>query len=123
MLADETRVLEVLDNLISNSIKFSDPGSTVTVGASFDKGEVRIWVRDHGRGIPPEDLPRVFDRFYCVDRARSRPGGSGLGLAIVSHVAAAHGGQATVESEPGKGSVFKIQFPREARPRTNGTVG
>ncbi len=114
VLADETRVLEVLDNLISNSIKFSEPGSTVTVGASYEKGEVRIWVRDHGRGIPAEDLPRVFDRFWQGARRDLR--GVGLGLAICRAIVDAHGGRIWGESTPGQGTTMSFTLPLSNAP-------
>jgi two-component system phosphate regulon sensor histidine kinase PhoR len=73
-------------------------------------------VRDTGAGIPAEDLPRVFERFYRVDKARSREkGGTGLGLSIVKHVIALHGGRVSVESEPGRGSTFRFEIPARAR--------
>jgi two-component system phosphate regulon sensor histidine kinase PhoR len=98
---------QALVNLIDNAIKFSEPGSTVQVGAAPSGPEVVIRVRDQGPGIPPEHLARIFERFYRADAGRSRKiGGSGLGLAIVKHIALAHGGRVTVESTPGKETVF-----------------
>jgi two-component system phosphate regulon sensor histidine kinase PhoR len=101
-------------NLLDNAIKFSEPGSSIEI--SVHRAEApsatAIAVRDHGCGIPPEHLPRVFERFYRVDKARSRKqGGTGLGLAIVKHIAQAHGGRVTVASELGKGSLFTIYLP------------
>jgi len=99
-------------NLIDNGIKFSYPGSTVRVESSRDETEIRITVFDNGPGIDKSHLPRLFERFYRVDKARSREmGGTGLGLAIVKHVALAHGGRVSVESTPGKGSRFSIHLP------------
>ena len=100
-------------NLIDNGIKHSGSGSKVLVQAAVEGSMVVIKVIDHGCGIPAEHLSRVFERFYRVDKARSREmGGTGLGLAIVKHVAYLHGGKVDVESTPGKGSVFSISIPR-----------
>jgi signal transduction histidine kinase len=100
-------------NLIDNAVKYSEPGTRVQVrGERVDDGIV-IRVEDAGPGIPANHLPRLFERFYRVDKGRSRElGGTGLGLAIVKHVAVAHGGRVTVDSEPGKGSRFSIVLPR-----------
>jgi len=100
-------------NLIDNAIKYSEPGSSVQVEAAQTDVEVIIRVRDRGCGIEKEHLPRLFERFYRVDKARSRKlGGTGLGLAIVKHIAQAHGGSVDVESTPGQGSVFSIRLPK-----------
>ncbi|HKK01264.1 MAG TPA: ATP-binding protein, partial [Desulfuromonadales bacterium] len=99
-------------NLIDNAVKYSEAEQAIEVTAAREGAEVVIRVRDHGRGIDAEHLPRLFERFYRVDKARSRKqGGTGLGLAIVKHIAAAHGGQVTVSSVPGEGSVFAIHLP------------
>ena len=99
-------------NLIDNAIKFSDEGSTILVKAVQIDGKISISVRDQGCGIEKRHLPRLFERFYRVDKARSRQmGGTGLGLAIVKHIAQAHGGDVSVESTPGKGSIFSINIP------------
>ena len=99
-------------NLIDNAVKYSPEGPTVHLEASREESEIVIRVRDHGCGITPEHLPRLFERFYRVDKARSRKlGGTGLGLAIVKHIAQAHGGHATVESAPNEGSVFSLHLP------------
>ena len=98
---------------MDNAVKFNHPGGAVTVLAADSEGGQTIKVRDTGPGIPPEHLPRVFERFYRVDKARSREaGGTGLGLAIVKHLALAHGGEAYVASEVGAGSEFSIKLPR-----------
>ncbi len=111
VFADPRRLEQMLTNLIDNAIKFSREGGTVTV--RHESGERdRISVGDTGEGIPPEHLNRIFERFYRVDRARSRAmGGTGLGLAIVKHLARAHGGEVTVRSERGEGSTFVIELP------------
>ena len=99
-------------NLIDNAVKYSDPGSRVEVEGLRADGEALIRVRDSGCGIPEEHIPRLFERFYRVDKARSRQlGGTGLGLAIVKHIVLAHGGQVMVESIPEKGSTFTIHLP------------
>ncbi len=99
-------------NLIDNAIKYSPEGSSVEIGAEQDGDTVVISVIDHGIGIAREHLPRLFERFYRVDKARSRDmGGTGLGLAIVKHVAASHGGSVAVESTLGVGSTFRIVLP------------
>jgi two-component system phosphate regulon sensor histidine kinase PhoR len=102
-----------LINLIDNAIKYSDPGNEVGVMAEERADEIRIRVTDRGCGIPGEHLPRLFERFYRVDKARSRAaGGTGLGLAIVKHIAHTHGGRITVESRPGEGSIFTLHLPK-----------
>jgi two-component system phosphate regulon sensor histidine kinase PhoR len=99
-------------NLIDNAVKYSPPATAVDVGARSEGGRVVIEVRDRGMGIPARDLPRVFERFYRVDKARSRElGGTGLGLAIVRHIALVHGGEVSVESWEGEGSTFRIKLP------------
>jgi two-component system phosphate regulon sensor histidine kinase PhoR len=99
-------------NLIDNAVKYSPEGSHVRVQVRKDDTHVAIAVTDEGCGIPPEHLPRIFERFYVVDKSRSRKlGGTGLGLAIVKHIAQAHGGRVTVESTPGQGSTFTLHLP------------
>src|SRR5215475_16160596 len=111
--ADRRRLDQILINLVDNAVKFNHPGGAVTVLAADSEGGQTIKVRDTGPGIPPEHLPRVFERFYRVDKARSREaGGTGLGLAIVKHLALANGGEAYVASEVGVGSEFSIKLPR-----------
>lgn len=111
--ADRRRLEQILINLVDNAIKFNHTGGSVTVAAEHDDTYQIIRVRDTGAGIPAEHLPRVFERFYRVDRARSRDaGGTGLGLAIVKHLALAHGGEAYVTSEAGLGSEFSIKLPQ-----------
>jgi two-component system phosphate regulon sensor histidine kinase PhoR len=103
---------QALVNLIDNAVKFSRSGGTVVVDGRRDDGEIVLEVRDRGTGIAQEHLPRLFERFYRVDKARSRSlGGTGLGLAIVKHIAIAHRGRVAVESAPGQGSAFSIVLP------------
>ena len=106
--ADADRLQQVLYNLVENAIKYGRNEGEVSVGAkALEEGKVEIWVRDDGPGIPTEAHERVFERFYRVDRARSREtGGTGLGLAIVKHIVQAHGGEVWVESRVGVGTTF-----------------
>ncbi len=109
---DRTQVLSAITNLLDNAIKYSDEGAAVEIGARELEGRVAIEVRDRGIGIPTKDLERIFERFYRVDKARSRAtGGTGLGLSIVRHVAQAHGGEVSVESTEGVGSTFRFVMP------------
>jgi two-component system sensor histidine kinase SenX3 len=118
---DRRQVVSAIANLLDNAVKYSDPGEPVELDAHTDGERVAVTVRDHGIGIPSRDLERIFERFYRVDRARSRAtGGTGLGLSIVRHVAQAHGGEVGVESREGEGSTFTLQLPI-ARRRTGGT--
>ena len=99
-------------NLVDNAIKYSPAGGSVQVGCEVTDDELAISVRDQGPGIAREHLPRLFERFYRVDKARSRDlGGTGLGLAIVKHITQAHGGRVSVESVLGEGSTFRIHLP------------
>jgi len=99
-------------NLVDNAIKYSERGGSVEVEARFVEGWLEVAVTDRGVGIPARDLDRIFERFYRVDRARSRAtGGVGLGLSIVRHVAANHGGEVTVQSKEGEGSTFVLRIP------------
>ena len=112
---DRRQLVSAIYNLLDNAVKYSDPGSSVTVGARTDGRSVEVSVSDHGVGIPRRDLERVFERFYRVDRARSRDtGGTGLGLAIVRHIAKNHGGSVRVESTEGTGSTFMLSLPGRA---------
>jgi signal transduction histidine kinase len=111
-LADRNRVHQVLFNLLDNAVRFTPEGGHVAVSASQHNGSVEVRVTDTGVGIPEEHLPRLFERFYRVDSARSRDdGGTGIGLAIARSVIEAHGGRIWAESEPGRGSVFVFELP------------
>ena len=111
--ADRTQLLSAIANLVDNAVKYSEPGGNVRVEVLDGPADVTVEVRDHGIGIPRRDLERIFERFYRVDRARSREtGGTGLGLAIVRHVADNHGGSISVESTEGVGSTFTLRLPK-----------
>lgn len=111
--ADPERLQQVLGNLLDNGIKYGRTGGTVvTRGHRGEAGKVFVCVADDGPGLPPEAMSRVFERFYRVDKGRSREqGGTGLGLAIVKHLVAAHGGRVWVESHPGQGAAFHFTLP------------
>jgi two-component system sensor histidine kinase SenX3 len=116
VLGSARQLTVAICNLVENAVVYSDPGARVVVAAHrqarSDDDYVEITVSDNGIGIPPAELERIFERFYRVDYARSRAnGGTGLGLAIVKHVAATHGGEVSVWSQPGRGSTFTIRVP------------
>jgi len=115
--ADPNRLDQVFANLVDNAIKYGRTNGKVTVGGrKLDNGQVEIFVQDDGPGIPPEALYRVFERFYRVDKARSRDqGGTGLGLSIVKHIVHAHGGEVWARSEVGKGATFFFTLPENAQ--------
>jgi two-component system phosphate regulon sensor histidine kinase PhoR len=111
--ADPDLLERALRNLVDNAIKYTPDGGSITLGARTAADSLLFSVRDTGIGIPLEDLPRIFERFYRVDKSRSRElGGTGLGLAIVKHIAQLHGGAISVESRPGAGSVFTLRLPQ-----------
>ena len=112
IFCDPRQMRSALVNLIDNAIKYSGANEPVEIGACVVDDRIAFVVRDHGIGIPTRDLERIWERFYRVDRARSRDtGGTGLGLAIVRHVAQAHGGEVTVHSREGEGSTFTLYVP------------
>ncbi len=113
VMADQGRLEQVVVNLLENAIKYTPDGGTVRLFTE-DGGEyVKVSVADTGIGIPFKDLPRIFERFYRVDEARTREqGGTGLGLAIVKHIVQLHGGAVAVTSEPGKGSIFSFTLKK-----------
>ncbi|MGD0871853.1 MAG: ATP-binding protein [Bryobacteraceae bacterium] len=111
---DREAVSQILSNLLDNAIKYTPAGGRISVGARPDGRYVEVHVRDTGIGIPADELPRLFERFYRVDKARSRElGGTGLGLSIVKHLVAAHHGATRVESRSGEGSTFYFTLPGE----------
>jgi two-component system, OmpR family, sensor histidine kinase SenX3 len=116
LVCDRRQVVSAIRNLLENAVKYSEPGEVVDVSVERSDTSLEIVVRDHGVGIPARDMERIFERFYRVDKARSREtGGTGLGLSIVRHVAQAHGGDVAVQSVEGEGSVFRLRFPAPSR--------
>ncbi len=126
VLGDRRQLVSAISNLVENGVKYSEAGTVVTVSTATDGEWVDLRIADQGIGIPVRDLDRVFERFYRVDRARSREtGGTGLGLAIVRHVATNHGGAVHVDSTEGEGSVFTLRIPAGPGPMpvTSATAG
>jgi two-component system sensor histidine kinase SenX3 len=112
-VGDRRQIASALSNLLENAVKYSESGAPVDLRVSTSEHEMAIVVQDHGIGIPTSELERIFERFYRVDKARSREtGGSGLGLSIARHVARNHGGDITVVSREGEGSTFALLLPR-----------
>ena len=113
--ADRNDLEQIFINLLDNAIKYTPEGGRVIVSAiEKDRGEIEFSIQDNGIGIPKEDIPRIFERFYRVDKGRSQAlGGTGLGLSIVKHLVQAHGGKVWVESQPGKGSAFFFTLPKQ----------
>jgi len=112
--ADETRVQEVLYNLLENAVKYSREGGEIRLQAARRGSEIVLNVSDDGIGISRDQLPRIFERFYRADKARSREhGGTGLGLAIAKHIAQLHGGRIEAESELGRGTTIRVFLPSD----------
>jgi two-component system phosphate regulon sensor histidine kinase PhoR len=113
--ADETRLREVFDNLLDNAVKYSNKNDEIRLGAERRGREIVLSVSDEGIGVSQEDLPRIFERFYRADKARSRElGGTGLGLSIVKHIAQLHGGRVEAESELGRSTTIRVLLPAQA---------
>ncbi|MGW6270542.1 sensor histidine kinase [Streptomyces sp. NPDC055060] len=122
--ADPLRLRQAIGNLVSNAIRHTPEGGSVTISCRATSDAVVVEVADTGTGIAPEDLPRVFDRFWRADKSRTRStGGSGLGLAIVRQLVEGHGGTVTVGSAPGEGAVFTVRVPADADADVGGGVG
>ena len=118
-VCDSRKMYQVFLNLLDNAVKYSDPGASVRVSIAESAQHVSVTVRDTGVGIPKEDLPQLFGRFYRVNKDRSRmTGGSGLGLAISKHIVEMHGGEILVLSEVGVGSTFEVRLPKSPLPRS-----
>ncbi len=110
---DETQLTSMFTNLVDNAVQYTPPGGRVEVVGGSEGSEIVVSITDTGIGIPEGKIPRIFERFYRVDKARSKAtGGTGLGLSIVRHVAQNHGGRVTVESAPNEGSTFTVFLPR-----------
>jgi two-component system phosphate regulon sensor histidine kinase PhoR len=123
VVADRGRVEQVIVNLIHNAIKFTPAGGTITAGAEVEGEFLRVMVSDTGVGIEPEELPRLFERFYKADPSR-RSQGTGLGLAIAKHIVLAHGGTIWAESQPQRGATFWFTLPlAPVETRSNGPIG
>jgi signal transduction histidine kinase len=118
---DQLSLRRALTNLVENAIRYNRDGGRVSIdGAPAPEGHVAVSVTDDGIGIPPDALAHVFDRFYRVDKSRSRAeGGSGLGLSIVAKIVREHGGRVDIESEPGRGTRFVLTLPAPSEPLTN----
>jgi signal transduction histidine kinase len=116
---DEGRLKQVVRNLLTNAIKFTPEGGQVTISGGVRGNQIEVAVHDTGRGIPPEHLPRIFERFYQVARGQGARGGQGLGLAIVKTIVERHQGSVSVESCPGEGSTFTVSIPLHP-PKTSG---
>ena len=117
--ADEARLQEIICNLLDNAVKYSNVGGSIMVRAKAEGDRIRLSVTDQGVGIPMRDLPRIFERFYRADKARSRElGGTGLGLSIVKHIAQLHGGSVEAESEFGVGTTISVILPLETELKT-----
>jgi two-component system, OmpR family, sensor kinase len=112
VLGDQSRLKQVVVNLIDNAIKYTPEGGAISVVVGSDQGKAFLEVCDDGLGIPPDVIPHVFERFYRADKARSRDsGGAGLGLAIVKAICGAHGAEVEVFSQDGQGSRFRVELP------------
>ena len=115
LAADAPLLTQAVNNLLSNAIKYSPDGATVEIGTDSDDAHLRIYVRDHGYGIPTEAQARVFEKFYRLERdAKSPVVGTGLGLALVKEIIERHGGRVTLASEPDKGSTFTLHLPMQS---------
>lgn len=112
LLIDPLKITQVVENLIDNALKYTPKGSHIDISAQLRENRTEISVRDNGPGIPEADIPHIFERFYRVDKGRSRDkGGTGLGLSIVKHIVQLHGGQVWVESKLGQGTAFHFSLP------------
>lgn len=110
--ADPLKITQAVENLLDNALKYTPAGSHIDLEAHTGEREVIVTVRDNGPGIPATDLPHIFERFYRVEKGRSREkGGTGLGLSIVKHIVQLHGGRVWAESTPGQGSAFHFSLP------------
>ncbi|MCC7034137.1 MAG: PAS domain-containing protein [Acidobacteria bacterium] len=111
LVVDPAKMHDILRNLIENAVNYTPDGGAITVAAAIEGDRHVLTVRDTGPGLPEDDLTRVFERFYRVDKSRARPGGTGLGLAIVKHLVQVMGGTVTAANQPGGGAVFTVRLP------------
>ncbi len=112
---DPAKLHDILRNLMENASNYSPDGGTIDVSTTRAGAHIEIRVADRGPGIPEADLPRIFERFYRVDRSRTRdPGGTGLGLSIVRHLVELHGGEVTAANRDGGGAIFTVRFPESS---------
>jgi len=124
VMGDRGRLRQLLLNLLDNAIRYTSAGGTISLSAGTEDQMAVIAISDTGIGIPEDALPSIFERFYRVDKARSRAdGGSGLGLAICKHIAEDHGGRMEVESRVDKGSTFRVLLPLQGEPSPRATLG
>ncbi len=114
LVADPAKLHDVLRNLVENAINYTPEGGTIRIAARLTDDRIHLTVSDTGPGIPPDDLTRVFERFYRVDKARARPGGTGLGLAIVKHLVHVMGGTVTAANRPDGGAEFTVDLPQRS---------
>ena len=111
VMADQAKLHDVLRNLVENANNYTPDGADIRIATTAGPGQVTLTVSDSGPGIPPDDLSRVFERFYRVDKSRSRPGGTGLGLAIVKHLVELHGGSVRADNRAEGGALFVVTLP------------
>ena len=109
--ADPAKLHDVMRNLVENAVNYSPEQTEIQLAAARHEGALQITVSDTGPCIPESDLTRIFERFYRVDKARTRPGGTGLGLAIVRHLVELHGGGVKADNRPGGGAMFTVTLP------------
>jgi len=112
LVTDTAKIHDIARNLVENAVNYTPEGGTITVTARAAGDRFQLAIADTGHGIAPDDLARVFERFYRVDKSRTRPGGTGLGLSIVKHLVHVLGGEVTAANQPGGGALFTVTLPR-----------
>jgi two-component system phosphate regulon sensor histidine kinase PhoR len=122
-IADRQKIYRVCQNLIFNAVKYNHDGGEIKVSLKLSKNQIQLEVKDNGPGIPSEDLKRIFERFYRVEKSRSKgKGGTGLGLAIVKHILEGHKSKISVTSVVGKGSIFSFELPLEKEKKKSDSI-